>query len=93
MMNVLIFILSVHFCTRTLAAWYSLADHWYHLGQAWFRVMLRILLWTLIPVAVYLVLPTAMREAMLWGYGAFALTHVIAYGIGQILRMRIERNS
>lgn len=91
MIKVIVLLVSIHMCTRTIASLYGLSDHRYRINQAWFTILLKILIWILAPFALYVVLPSEFAPFVLYGYGFFIVFHILIYWVGQYCRMVFER--
>ncbi len=85
MIDVLLFLLGVHLCTRLIAACYGIVDLGYFWRQYWYRTLGYILLWSSIVVAVGLVATPAHHTAYIAGLAFFAIFHIVIYWVGQLL--------
>ena len=85
MMDVLLFLLGVHLCTRLIAAFYGIVDLWYCWRQYWYRPLLNILLWSAIVAAVGLITMPAHHTAYIAGLAFFTIFHIVIYWVGQLL--------
>jgi hypothetical protein len=83
--DLLLFLLGVHLCTRLIAACYGIVDHWYCIRQYWHRSLGSILLWSVIILAFgYIATPTH-QTAYIAGLAFFAIFHIVIYWVGQFV--------
>ncbi len=84
MIEVLLFLVGIHFMMMLLAAIYRLVDLWYCIGKYWMGIVFRLALIAALNYALLTFLSQDNREAFLWGQGSYLVFHIVIFWLAQI---------
>ena len=87
----LLFIFGMCICVQLIAALYGIIDLWYTMRTAYPRVIRRILVWTLLCVAIAWLLGEDLRPAFLWGLVGYVGFYIFSFWGYQLLFLRNVR--
>jgi hypothetical protein len=85
MIDLLLFLLGIHLCIRLISSCYGIFDLWYCWRQHWYKVLAKISIRLAVIVLIGLLSTPVHHLAFLAGIGFFALFHITAYWIGQLI--------
>ena len=91
MIDVLIFLFGMCICVQLVAAFYGIIDLWYTIRTAYPAVIRRILIWTLLCVAIAWLLGDNLRPAFLWGLVGYVGFYIFSFWGYQLLFLRNVR--
>jgi len=83
LITIAVFLLGMVLSVQLIAAFYGIIDLWYTIRSVYLKVIGRIILWSVIVVAVFLALGE-FRQAFLWGLGA-----LVIFQIGTFLGLKL----
>lgn len=91
MLGGVIFLLGMCLCVQLMAAFYGIIDLWYTMRTAYPMVIRRILVWTLLCVAVAWLVGDVLRSAFIWGLVGYAGFYIFSFWGYQLLFLRNVR--
>ena len=91
MLNIAIFLFGMCICVQLMAALYGIIDLWYTIRTVYPTVIRRILVWTLLCVAIAWLLGDDLRPAFLWGLVGYVGFYIFSFWGYQILFLRNVR--
>lgn len=91
MLDSVIFLLGMCLCVQLMAAFYGIIDLWYTMRTAYPMVIRRILVWTLLCVAVAWLLGDVLRSAFIWGLVGYVGFYIFSFWGYQLLFLRNVR--
>ena len=91
MIDIVLFLLGMCICVQLMAALYGIIDLWYTMRTAYPRVIRRILVWTLLCVAIAWLLGNDLRPAFLWGLVGYVGFYLFSFWGYQLLFRRNVR--
>jgi hypothetical protein len=86
--KIIFFLFGMSICVQLIAALYGFIDLWYTIRTEYFKVVQRILIWILVSVAAFWLLPDFLRPSFLWGMIGYVFLYVIIYGFYHLLFAR-----
>jgi hypothetical protein len=84
----LFFLFGMSIRVQLIAALYGFIDLWYTIRTTYFTVVQRILIWSVISVATFWILPDFLRPSFLWGMIGYVFLYVIIYKFYHLLFAR-----
>ena len=91
MLGGVIFLLGMCLCVQLMAAFYGIIDLWYTMRTAYPMVIRRILVWTLLCVAVAWLVGDVLRSAFIWGLVGYGGFYIFSFWGYQLLFLRNVR--
>jgi len=88
MLYIIIFLFGMCICVQLMAALYGIIDLWYTIRTAYALVIRRILVWTLVCVAIAWLLGEDLRPAFLWGLIGYVGFYIFSFWGYQLLFLR-----
>ena len=90
-LDIVIFLFGMCICVQLMAALYGIIDLWYTIRTAYPTVIRRILVWTLLCVAIAWLLGNELRPAFLWGLVGYVGFYLFSFWGYQLLFLRNVR--
>ena len=80
LVNTLVFLLGMCLCVQLIAALYGILDQWYTITTTYPVVIRRIVIWSLIPLAIAWFLGEVPRSALIWGFVTYVALYIGIFG-------------
>ena len=87
-LDIVIFLFGMCICVQLVAALYSIIDLWYTMPTDYPTVIRRILVWTLLCVAIAWLLGNDLRPTFLWGLVGYVGFYLFSFCGYQLLFLR-----
>jgi hypothetical protein len=79
MIKIILFLFGMSICVQLVAGLYGIIDLWYTFRTGYPRVIRRILIWSVLTIAIAWFLGNQLRPAFLWGLAGYVVFYSIAY--------------
>lgn len=89
--KILLFILGMVLMVQVIAALYGILDLWYTIRTAWFRVVLKIMIWGGITWLIVLLLNEPYRKAFFYGLAVYTGIFIAVPLFSKIAAAHISR--
>ena len=77
--KIIVFLFGMSICVQLVAALYGIIDLWYTFRTEYPKVIRRILIWSVLTVAMAWLLGNQLRPAFLWGLAGYVVFYPIVY--------------
>jgi hypothetical protein len=89
--KIIVFLFGMSICVQLVAALYGIIDLWYTFRTEYPKVIQRILIWSVLTIAIAWFLGNQLRPAFLWGLAGYVVFYPIAYSGLKLLTIRNQR--
>ena len=89
--KIIVFLFGMSICVQLVAALYGIIDLWYTFRTEYPKVIRRILIWSVLTIAIAWLLGNRLRPAFLWGLAGYVVFYPIAYSGLKLFTIRNQR--
>lgn len=89
--KIIVFLFGMSICVQLVAALYGIIDLWYTFRTEYPKVIRRILIWSVLTIAIAWLLGNQLRPAFLWGLAGYVVFYPIAYSGLKLFAIRNQR--
>jgi hypothetical protein len=89
--KIIVFLFGMIICVQLVAALYGIIDLWYTFRTEYPKVIRRILIWSVLTIAIAWLLGNQLRPAFLWGLAGYFVFYPAAYSGLKLFQIRNRR--
>jgi len=89
--KIIVFLFGMIICVQLIAALYGIIDLWYTFRTEYQKVIRRILIWSVLTIAIALLLGNELRPAFLWGLAGYFVFYPLSCSGLKLFQMRNRR--
>jgi len=89
--KIIVFLFGMCVCVQLVAALYGIIDLWYTFRTEYPKVIRRILIWSVLTIAIAWLLGNQLSPAFLWGLAGYVVFYPIAYSGLKLFAIRNQR--
>jgi hypothetical protein len=89
--KIIVFLFGMIICVQLIAALYGIIDLWYTFRTEYAKVIRRILIWSVLTIAIAWLLGNQLRPAFLWGLVGYFVFYPAAYSGLKLFQIRNRR--
>ncbi len=89
--KIIVFLFGMIICVQLIAALYGIIDLWYTFRTEYQKVIRRILIWSVLTIAIAWLLGNQLRPAFLWGLVGYFVFYPAAYSGLKLFQIRNRR--